>query len=372
MEGREPENETLEVDVPEDTEEQAEVSGEESTVSEADTSDESVRDTVKRAFEELAAPEKSAGPGGETPEAGEVAEEKLQAPQAKEFDPETVPPARFSAQEKEFFARLPKGIKKGLNRMVREHEGQMTRALQEYSNGVQQVRGIMEAVQPYAAQWGERGFTVPSAIAALAAANQKLSNPETAVSEWLKLGKDIGIDTSAFEGQEAQNGHVPDISQHPQFQALQQELNQVKSLTGSWQQQQFQATVSDIVSELEAVRDEVDGSGHYRYPKLHDPAFLETVKPLVLALRGTVPNMTYGEAMKRAYYSIEGQAGTSSQLTQPSLPASPQTQQRALNAAVSVRGRVAQPNTNAMAVPENVPNSVRDTVRMAYEQLARG
>jgi hypothetical protein len=48
-------------------------------------------------------------------------------------------------------------------------------------------------------------------------------------------------------------------------------------------------------------------SGEYRFPELHDEEFLESTKPIVKMLRRKDPNMSFGEAVKRAHASLTGQ-----------------------------------------------------------------
>jgi len=338
--------------------------------------DESVRETVARALETekaKSAPTGDEDPQGEAPKPSAAAPEK-QVKKTKKA-PETEdsrPPERFNAKQKEIFNSAPPEIKHALSAMVLDQEREFTKAMQEARKYEAHNKGIVEAVQPYVDDWAERGFTVPQALAALAAANKKLLDPKTRVAAYRKLGAEMGITSADTPEGEAVPAEMPDIENHPVVKTLLTELSELKSERDRERSEKQNATVSSIVTELATVRDEKDASGRYRYPKLHDDGFLDQVKPLVSALKGAIPGISYGEALKRAYASYEGEPqGNSVQPNQARLPVNNSTQNRALQAAVSVRGRAA-PSTNGTSLPDVIPDSVRETVKMALGQLRRG
>ncbi len=360
-----PEDELGEVTEGEETE------SNEPQASEEEPVEESARDTVRRIINEEKSKEEAQG--GDGPEEEEV-EEEAEAPEPIKRGPgrppkeDIPPPARFSAAEKEEFARLKMPQKRAIARMVENHEAAFTRAQQQYAKAANEARSVMEAVQPYVTKWGQRGFTVPAAIAALAAAQERLTDPNTAYDAWLQLGQEIGVDISSLQKQgqgSAQGSQLPDISRHPQFLALQQQLQGVQSFQQQLQAQQQGARVSSIVEELSAVREEKDAYGRYLFPKLHDADFLDSVKPLVEAIAGNVPGISYAEALKRAYYTIEGNSGNQQQPAR--LPAQGRT---APTGAISVRGRSAPVQTTGPTEipPEAIQGSARDTVRYFLQQ----
>jgi hypothetical protein len=296
----------------------------------------------------------------------------------EEFDPELSPPERFTARAKELFHNLPKGLKRELNKTVRDLEGMGTKATQQARQLEAETRDVAEAVRPFERLWAERGLRRSEAIGALAAAHEKLINPQTAVPTWLGIGRDMGIGEDVLQaiaqhlggGQSAAT--PPPITQHPEFVNSQNELRELKSWVEQKKNQEIQDAARPIVDEMSAVRDERDPvSGQYLRPELHDPDFLGRTKPLVSELVRTTPGLGYGEALKRVYYSLTGRfPGASGGTNQTRLPAS-DTQRRAAQAAVSVRGRSA-PSSGGMSVPDSIPNSARDTVRLALDQLRRG
>lgn len=304
-----------------------------------------------------------------------------------EIDPDLIPPARLDARAQQVFNNLPKTLKRAFSRSIKDVEAMGTRATQEATRAAQESRSIVEAVQPFAAEWAEQGFSTPAALATLAANHKKLTSPDfnTKLSKYIEIGRSIGIDIDKLpelvkqlsSGQPVQ---PTSISEHPEFRQLHQT---VTSLQSEREQAQIQAAAAPIAEEMRAVQHEVDpATGNYRYPELHDDAYLESLKPLVSTLVATVPGLGYGEALRRAHYSRQG-FGAPNQTPQTRLPAAtPQKStningalpQRAVSAAVTVRGASA-PATGKAGIGEPPPEALKDaraTARWALEQLRNG
>lgn len=290
------------------------------------------------------------------------------------------PPNRLTVEQKEIFHQLPDNLKRATHKMFQDQEAQYTKAVQLASKQAKEAGHVIEAVRPYLLahpELGEQGFTESRLVGALVAAHQRLTDPKTAKATWLELGENVGVDrdtldklSKAING--GQNGQI-DISNHPQFISLQEKLNKLTSTVDGAEKQKFDASVQRIVSEMEAVREERDSFGKYVYPKLHDEAFLARAKPLVSALVAALPGLDYGEALRRAYRTLEGQAGNSTQVNQARLPEREQLE-RAQRAAVSVRGRSAPSGTpgTVTEIPQEALGNARDSVRWALDQLRRG
>lgn len=371
--------------------------------SDGENRNESTRETVARAFKELSSEEGDGDQSGEDKkptidpfnegkgllkdQPGEKAGEGQKSKPDKtaknqaEFDPDLVPPPRLDAAGKELFNNLPKGLKKGLNKTIKDLEGMATRSSQEYARAAGEARGYLEAVQPYIAEWGQLGFSGPAGVAALAATQSKLMNPKTRLQTYLELGSDLGIDVAKLSGS-ASNGEVDasDISTHPVIQAMQNENNALRENLNvlllkhqQTEQTSFNQGVDGITAEFAAVRDEMDQTGRYRYPELHDEAFLESTKPLVSALIGTVPGITYGDALKQSWAILSGKnIPTSNQANR--VPATGSNNQaRAAQAAVSVRGRTASlvNGHSDDEIPPEALKSTRATVAYALEMERR-
>lgn len=380
----------------------------ETTGSSDETRNESTRETVARALKELSSQESDGDQSGEgesikinptkesagllgdpTNTEGQQAQKTKAAKPDKSQqtpDPDLEPPNRFQAPSKELFNKLPAGLKKELNRTIKDLEAQATRSNQEYSKATNEVRGYLEAVQPYIQDWGRMGFSGPGGVAALAATQAKLLNPQTREQTFLELASDLQLshligkgDGAAPNGAEA----ASDISNHPTVKALQNENNALRQKVDlvfnnfqQTQQTQFDAGAQGIATEMMAVRDEQDQAGRYRHPELHDEAFLESTKPLVSALIGTVPGISYGDALRRSWSMLTGKPlTTSTQPNQARLPAAGNTNSRAASAAVTVRGRGAS-IVNGQAedeIPQDVLNQPGSKATVAYslEMLRR-
>jgi hypothetical protein len=357
---------------------------------------ESVRDTVEREFERLKTEAEAQGAGregGEPPPAGEKPAEKVvrgkkgkaakaeAAPAAGQAPGFQIPaPNRLRAEEKEAFHAMPEPLKRAVHGMFRAHEAEFTQAMQRTVARERESQHVVEAVRPYLLahpELSEQGFTESRLVGALVAAHQRLTDPKTQRQALAELAQQQGLGDNIVQaiigsGQ----GGAPDISTHPEIAALRERVARAESYQQQVQQQQFNGAVSGIVSEMEQVRNEMDATGRYLYPELHDADFLEGCKPLVSALVRALPGISYGEAFKRAYHTLKGQYGNSLQGIQTRLPANNQQTERAQQAAVSVRGRSAPMNGGTSTWIDEIPiedlGDARRTTQLALENLRRG
>ena len=374
-----------EVVQPENTPEAPEITPDEQPIKEEPANpNESARQSTERAYKEL---EKKANNGNQ--KEGQKQSPKLEAEKqgVKPHQPgDIVPPARLNQADKQLFEKLPPQLKKAFSRTIKDLEANATRTNQEAAQLKEQARGVLDAVQPFATKWAERGYTVPSAIASLAAAQEKLTNPETKFETYVNLGRDIGINfedvikavNGEFDGVSQPQSNNFDITQHPQYLALQ---NKVDALYSTHERQQLDQVVTPIVQEMEAVRGETDpATGDYKYPELFDDEYLESLKPLVSAMVENVPGLGYGEALKRAHFVRQGQTfpqQAAAPRVAPRLQPTAQPQQqlnRSVSAAQTLRGRVAPiaPKGSALEPPESALKDARATTRWVLENLRNG
>lgn len=345
---------------------------------------ESARQTAERAYKELQEKQGSNGNPKEgqnkSPET-KTGKQELKPQQSNDI----APPARLNPAEKQVFEKLPPQLKKAFSRSIKDLEANATRANQEAAQREQHAKGIIEAVQPFATKWAERGYTVPSAIASLAAAQEKLTNPETKFETFFNMGKDLGIDFEDLVraqngefGDTSQTSQQVDITQHPQYLELQKKVD---ALYSTHEQAQLDSVVTPIVQEMQSVREEIDPTtGDYKYPELFDPEYLESLKPLVSAMVGNVPGLSYGEALKRAHFATQGIQTSSQQpaapRVAPRLPAQQPQQQlnRSVSAAQTLRGRVAPMTERAGALepPASALKDARATTAWVLENLKNG
>lgn len=273
-------------------------------------------------------------------------------------EPEPQVPQRFNAYEKSVYEKAPPAIKKAISRMVSDHEGFLTKKSQEIAQYERGLKGINEAVAPYVAEWGQRGLTVPQALAEFGAVQRMLTQEDTKRDTALRLLQNISVSPEELielrDGgggqQPQQRGPSPEVAQ------LQGQLGQLQSYL---EQQDAQRRVAPIVAELDSVRQERDSAGNFMYPELFDPAFIERVKPLVLARLSAHPGLSLSDALKLTHYEITGRQAGSANGNQTRLPAnSNSTTQKATQAAVSVRGKSA-PVTNGAEL-DAPPEALKD------------
>lgn len=359
---------------------------EEVETNEPETPEQSVREALK----ELQEGADHGGEGEEAPQVEEPIQEqpqpekvtkgrKAKEAQAGEPAEDTSPPQRLNAADKETFNKLPARLKMATARMFKEIEALNTRTQQEGQRWISESRHIVEAVRPYYVshpELAESGVTEGQLVAALIGAHAKLTNPKTDKAALQKLAADRGYKIQFLneEGQaQTQESGAPNILENPYVQAMQARLDQLESRVGQFDEAQVSQASHSIIAEMSAVRDEKDQFGRYRYPEMHEPDFFERAKPLVSALVGTIPNLSYAEALKRAYASMTGKPiGNSDQANQARFP-STNTQNRAVSAAVTVRGRSAPPMSYPASDTQVSANETPEqSARIALEELRRG
>lgn len=350
---------------------------------EGEVKNESARETVERVLRE-ASKEDGTGSKNVKPEKHPGTTKEAKGPTSVRQTPpaeDVKPLGRLTVPQREVFNKLPPPLKTAYNEMIRSHEQKFTEVTSKAAQKEKDAQHVIETVRPYLLahpELQEAGFTESKLVSSLVATHQRLTNPQTSISEYVKIGKGLGIPDEVLQqisGASGQKGGQPvNISQHPEFRALQDELNRIKSEVDGRKTQEVNSTVSRILSEMETVREEKDGNGKYLYPELFDDAFLDRVKPLVSALVGADPKLSYGEALKRARNTLLGVPGYSNQQSQTRLPAGSANNNRATAAAVSVRGRVSAPLVpgEVQDIPPEALGSARDTVAWALKQMRRG
>jgi hypothetical protein len=285
-------------------------------------------------------------------------------------------PNRLSPTEKELFNKLPKKFKPAVARMFKDHEALQTRTQQDFAKHTGEAKHIVEAVRPYYVshpELAENGVTESAFIAALVGAHQKLTNPKTDKATIEQLARDRGyrIKFVREDGTEAAgaSGVSGDISNHPDFVALRNELNHVKSHIST---QAIHEAARPILSEMQAVQAEKDSFGRFTYPELQDGGFIEFLRPRISELVRTQPGLSYGDALRKAVIEKREALGYSGMTNQIRSQSSEITN-RAVSAANTVRGRIApvvKPAITNDEIPKN--ETPEQSARIALAQLQKG
>lgn len=266
----------------------------------------------------------------------------------------TEPPHELSAEEKEIYSKIrSKKLRNGIDKIVSNHRAAFTQTQQRLraaENAAvqreQQAKHILETVRPYYTQHPELAnaqITEAGLVSKLIASHQELThdNPAIRQSKWLKIGQSIGLvdqnGNITINKSESSSPQNIDIENHPKFRALQDQLNHVKSFTDGFQSQMQNDRSTAIATEIQSVIDEKSATGQYLWPEMHDANYREQAKPLVLALKGASPNLTWGNAYKQAILSMRNLNGNSPQVNHTGLPKI-NNSHTAAPAAITVRG----------------------------------
>lgn len=347
---------------------------------------ESVSETVRRAYEELQQGKQEEGkqqeegrqevleqPETATDESKEQEAVAAETPKngGKSADSENIaPPQRWSAESKEWFNKLPPQAKKEFAKAAREQEAYFTNVAQQLAAVRKEYQELDEITKVYGPTLHERGLSVTQAIREFFAANHALEKEPVAALKRIMAAKGVTVD-QLRDGDEPSG--KPSKAENEQIALLRSELEQLKLKEYERESYTREQAVTSIADEFSQVRDQQDGQGRYLYPKMHEPGFMQGLKPLVIALRESHPEISWGEALKRAYHFREG---TPAYTQQPNF--SPQQQQQQSQPKINNRARAVSTamrtsGGNAVNLGEvKTPKSIEETVRLAMRLHSQG
>lgn len=318
-------------------------------------------------------PEETEAPREVAPKA-----QKGKAPK-DDFDPELLPPERLSERGRKAFQNLPPGLRREVHKSVREVEAMATRATQEARAELKEWAPLREAIAPIARRWADFGISLPQGMLQLASVQEKLTdkNYEVREQQLLKLSRQSKVDLvklarKIVADQGDPDGDAEQFAAHEHRAKSRDENTELANRLRNLESQSEQARLAPLLHEMETVRNEKDpASGQLLRPALQDETFLNSVKPLVSEELGSAPEITLGEAFKRAYERrMRMVFGESWQPVRTRIPAPNSTNNtRALTAGISVRGRTA-PTASAME-PE-VPAEVGTDTKRSLEYFLNG
>jgi len=383
-----PEETEVENDYSDENQENQEI---ESAETEDPYKNESAGETAKRVYEELQR-------DGEADEEEKHGTQALQnTPQktigkrkstgTEDFDPELSPPERLKVHEKEMFNNLPKGLKRAYSRSLKDMEGLTGRTQNEAARQAAKYREIEEVVSPLVVEWGELGLSPSQGMRELVSAQKRLTDPKLEVREkaFRKMAAGCGMQHILSASNNSNGGAqdaASDISNNPVIKRLEhenlllrQKLDPIISNHHQALSRQARDGANANIASMEAVRDEVDArTGKYLRPELHDDAFIDRAGSLVSELMKTVPGRTAGEALRLAHLAITSGNLYAANQTKPFANNNSSINQRATQAAVSVRGKSAPViSTDELGeIPESALKTPTDTARWVAQRLSRG
>lgn len=366
-----------------------EVETEETEVVETDAAEEaakpeSTEETIRKVYEQLekgeqqeiadnaekAANSKETATEEEATEQAETAastEEDSEKQAKNEQEEEQIaPPERWTAKAKEWFRAQPKEAQREFARATADMEAQTTKIWQNLRRQEAKYKEIDQVIEHYAHDLHSKGITHQQAIAEFFAANRALDQEPVAALARIMQAKGVTPDQIAEHLKGGGTKAAPVNPEIHQLRSTVEELN-------NWKQEQLQTVqaraVQAIAQEFAAVRDEVDATGRYKYPKLHEPEQTDALKPLVRGIRESQPDLPWGDALRKAY---EIRFGTPSATPAARLQA-PQnsTQQNNSRArTVAVAGKSSGSSSSSLNLDDvKVPKRTEDTIRLAMRLL---
>lgn len=351
---------------------------------------ESVEDSVRKAIQiEKDKSSEEETDGDKTPEVsnngtesktelnGQVKTEVAKKGRKKEVIPDMgiayEAPNRLPPERKEAFKKLPRDVQKDIVDLFRNTESHFSKTQGELSAAVRESKHILEAVRPYylsVPEFAEKGITESALVSTLIGNHQKLLNPKTSKSKLAEIAASLGHNIKFIDDNGSESEVSAGVENSPQFRALQEELNQVKSHISN---QITTEKASEHISDIEVAQNEKDASGNLAWPELHSRDFIESVRPFVSAQVRNDPNLGYGEALKIAAIRYRLKNGNPSQLTQTKPRQDNNINDRAVSGARTVRGGPT-PSSVRGSLFEGAKRgeSMEDSVRAAIDLRRRG
>ena len=288
---------------------------------------------------------------GEPVEASKEKEEK-----APEVTEEVKPPQSWTAAGKEWFNKQPVEARKELAKRTKELETHTYKVWEEANKIKKNYKDLDETLAPFEREWNLRGFTRAQMVLSLAQSQKMLSQDPEAGLDY--IAKSYGTSLEEIvkkrleQGGEEGRDYGSDAQADAALQQLQNQVQYLQAELAKQNQGQNQARIQSVVSELHSVRDEVDGTGRYVFPELHDRSFALSLGPVYTGLLQSQPGLTPREALVKAYTAMTGKVPNRAQ----SIP----TADRARKASLSVRGG-SRP-TAARTLDVDPGESTEDTV----------
>jgi len=355
-----------------------------------DNKNETAHETVLRAYDALKNTDSTdenndstKEPAGNTNQDKEKPKQENQTPH--QIAEEIRPPDRLNAKQKEAFNKAPPEVKTAIKQMFKDYQSQFTSANMQIQRAAKESQGVSEIIRSKIPEWRLQGYTAPQVVEELIAGHELLvQNPEKAI---LFLAHQQKVDLkklAGFGSGQEQEGAAPsgDITNHPQYKALEAKidgltsrLDPIQNHFKGYQDTQVQQSGEKIANEIRQLQNQQDATGKYFYPELHDSGFIAGLKTWLLRSREDFPNDSWGDLTRRAIAahraipsnnSFENLPGTAAQLPNPDRQ---NEVARAKAANVSTRGRGSALGSG-LAMPEKIPDSVKDTVLMAHRMLA--
>lgn len=313
----------------------------------------------------------------------QAAQQLNQSDAAAVNDPELNPPAIIQEHLKKSFHKLPDEFKREANRIFKTIQANGTRVQQQLTESLKHSESIINNATTYIQNNGlvdpqtKQFYTPNQLFTELMQAHSAINkDPDRAIANMIMNMKANPENIALYLQGQSPSGF--DARNDPHISALQNEIQSLKNELGSYRENIQRQERAPAISEYSAVMNEVDQNGNLRYPELQDSDFLNATGPIVDALLRT-GRYSHGQALKQAWSTLTGnshsQTSGNQQVTQQQ-PKQINFQERARNAAISVRGRV--PPAGSDRDPSDdlelseIPDSPTETARLLARRLSGG
>jgi hypothetical protein len=291
------------------------------------------------------------------------------------------PPTRFPVTMKEKFLGYPRELQEQVTKDWGEIEGQWTKLQQDTHREKQRYAEVNQVIDHYLPRWNVNNITPAQAVMQLCAA-QDLINQDPVKGIQLLMQK-TGVTVQHLGGQAGQQQNQPppqtftNQTQNPPL--TRDEL--LRILQEERQQAQTSSQLQADNAAAEGIRNKRGQNGQYLYPELWDSnnvagnywnaAFVNRVKPLVVASRETHPSLSMAERIENAIRAVRVMDGHTNGSLSPGaqrLPGgNPNQVQEIKRASLSVKQRGAP---NIPVVANGKPGEkMEETVRRSIAQV---
>lgn len=197
--------------------------------------------------------------------------------------PSIQPPQSWSAEVKDKWATLPPDVQA----FIAKREGEAHSTITKYGEQVKQYEPIGNVLEHYRGSFERSGVTPDVGLHRLLEANEALDRDPEGAIQW--LANSYGVNLASLVG--PQDGNTQEGVLHQTIAQLRSELNEVKSGLTEQQQQEANANLRSMESQIEEfAKDKTD------WAALESEVFAE-----VVALRATSPKLSPQETLSKAY-----------------------------------------------------------------------
>jgi hypothetical protein len=199
-------------------------------------------------------------------------------------------PSTWPAEHREAFSELPEEQQNFMLQREKERDVAFTRKTTELAEQRREVEGVAGVLAPYKEQMRAHGISEAEYISRLMSYDNALrQNPQAAIGQ---LAQHYGINLSNDSGADWEDETPSD----PQFQQLQQQLNQQSAELKSFKQGQINREQQHLVGQVEGFATEQDSKGNLKHP--HFEAVRERMGRLVKAEETTDLQVAYEMAVR--------------------------------------------------------------------------